>query len=310
MSAEDIREIDIEKLEPNPFQPRVEHYEDELRDLGRSIKENGMVEPIIARRHPTNPECYQICVGERRVRGCQLVGITKVLAIVRELSDKEMALHVLIENLQRRNLNPIERARGFKMLLGQSGWSQEKMAKEIGGGLTRDVIGQALRLLTFPPELQELVSHDTITPTHAESLARLASEPSVLKDAISRVVNQKLTSKETEQFVGELLRKQALRKELLEYLTGQEFLPIIQYLLTILVMSDSAGDCPYGCIEKVVYEESQDEVGLCRQRMVCKECGWLCEIGHGSVLLSLTERIKELGAARNQPQPASEKSKN
>jgi ParB family chromosome partitioning protein len=100
---------------------------------------------------------------------------------VRLLADR---IFLSLSNLQRQNLNPIEQARGFKTLLEQSGCSQEKMAKEVRCGLTRDIIGQSLRLLTFPPELQELVSHDTITPSHAEALARLADEASTLKDAI------------------------------------------------------------------------------------------------------------------------------
>jgi ParB family chromosome partitioning protein len=304
MSVENIHEMEIEKLDHNPFQPRVEHPEEELKDLGRSVKENGMVEPVIARPHPTKPGHYQICAGERRVRACQLVGISTVPVIVRDLSDKEMALYVLIENLQRRNLNPIEQARGFKTLLEQSGWSQEKMAKEVGGGLTRDVIGQALRLLTFPHELQELVSHDTITPTHAEALARVADDASTFKDAISWVVKQKLTTKETEQFVGKLVKKQALRREILEYLTGENFLPFIEYLSTIALMDGEDVYCPFCSDDKVVYEESRNEGGL-SQRMVCKKCGWFYGFGDDS-LSHLVERIKELRGPRNQPRRLSQ----
>ena len=227
-----IRNMDIEQLDPNPFQARIEYPEEELKDLGRSIKEHGMLEPIIVRPHPTKPGRFEIAVGERRVRACRLVGITTVPAIVRDLSDDEMALYVPVENLQRRNFNPIEEARAFKTLQ-ERGWTQQKIADEVGHGVTRDIVGQRLRLLGFPPELQELVSHDTITPAHAETLARLADEPPILKDTISKVVNQKLTSKETEQLVGELLQKQALHKDILDYLTSEEFLPTIQYLLNI-----------------------------------------------------------------------------
>ena len=232
MEDKELIELDIKQLDPNPFQARIEYPEEELKDLGRSIKEHGMLEPIIVRPHPTKPGRFEIAVGERRVRACRLVGITTVPAIVRDLSDDEMALYVPVENLQRRNLNPIEEARAFKTLQ-ERGWTQQKIADEVGHGVTRDIVAQRLRLLGFPPELQELVSHDTITPAHAETLARLADEPSILKDAISKVVNQKLTSKETEQFVGKLLEKQALRRDILDYLTGEEFLPTIQYLFTI-----------------------------------------------------------------------------
>jgi ParB family chromosome partitioning protein len=130
-----------------------------------------MLEPIIVRPHPTKPGRFEIAVGERRVRACRLVGITTVPAMVRDLSDDEMALYVLVENLQRRDLNPIEEARAFRTLQ-ERGLTQQRIADEVGHGVTRDVVGQRLRLLGFPPELQELVSRDTITPAHAETLAR------------------------------------------------------------------------------------------------------------------------------------------
>jgi len=297
MSVENIREVDIHKLDPNPFQPRIEHHEDELKDLGRSIKENGLVQPIIVRPHPTNPGCYQICVGERRVRACQLVGIAKVPALVRDLSDKEMALYVLVENLQRRNLNPIEQARGFKMLLEQSNWTQEKMAREVGGGLTRDIIAQSLRLLSFPPDLQELVSHDTITPTHAEALATLADEPSLLKKTIPKVLDHKLTTKETEQLVKDTLRRGELGKDILDYLTGEQFAPMIYYICTWL--STGGGEyCPFCLNDEIVYDMNNHG-----QRMVCKKCGWELGLDYGP-LFEIVRHIGELrrvqgGTAKN-----------
>jgi ParB family chromosome partitioning protein len=297
MSVENIREVGIENLDPNPFQPRVEHHEEELKDLGRSIKENGLVEPIIVRPHRAKPGCYQICVGERRVRACQLVGIATVLAIVRDLSDKEMALYVLVENLQRRNLNPIEQARGFKMLLEQSNWTQEEMAKEVGGGLTRDIIAQSLRLLSFPPGLQELVSHDTITPTHAEALATLADEPSLLKKTIPKVLDHKLTTKETEQLVKDTLRRGELGKDILDYLTGEQFAPMIYYICYWL-SSGGHEYCPFCLDDKVVYDENNQ-----RQRMVCQKCGWELGLDHGP-LFEIVRHIGELrrvqgGTAKN-----------
>jgi len=297
MSVENIREVDIQKLDPNPFQPRVEHHEEELKDLGRSIKENGLVEPIIVRPHPTKPGSYQICVGERRVRACQLVGITKLLAMARDLSDKEMALYVLVENLQRRNLNPIEQARGFKMLLEQSNWTQEEMAKEVGGGLTRDIIAQSLRLLSFPPDLQELVSRDTITPTHAEALAALADEPFLLKKTIAKVLDHKLTTKETEQLVKDTLRRGELGKEILDYLTGEQFTPMIYYICNWL-SSGGQEYCPFCLDDKLVYDESNH-----RQRMVCQKCGWELGLDYGP-LFEIVRHIGELrrvqsGTAKN-----------
>ena len=304
MSAENIREMDIKKLDPNPFQARIEYPEEELQSLGRSIKELGMLEPIIVRIHPTKPGRFEIAVGERRVRACRLVGITTVPTMARDLSDDEMALYVPVENLQRRDLNPIEEARAFKTLQ-ERGLTQQRIADEVSHGMTRDIVGQRLRLLGFPPELQELVSHDTITPAHAETLARLADEPPILKDTISKVVNQKLTSKETEQLVGELLQKQALHKDILDYLTSEEFLPTIQYLLNIEMTGDNVY-CPLCCGETVVYEELKDAAGIAQgARMVCQECGWELGFCEGP-LDEIVTCIRELRGTRNQPKPAEE----
>jgi ParB family chromosome partitioning protein len=301
MKNKELIELDVALLDPNPFQARIKYAEEELKDLGRSIKEHGMLEPIIVRPHPTKHASFEIAVGERRVRACRLVGITTVPAIARDLSDDEMALYVPVENLQRRDLNPIEEARAFKTLQ-ERGWTQQKIADEVSHGMTRDIVGQRLRLLGFPPELQELVSHDTITPAHAETLARL--EPPILKDTISKVVNQKLTSKETEQLVGELLQKQALPKDILEYLTGEEFLPTIEYLINI-AMTGSDAYCPFECGETVVYEEFKDAAGMDYNRRVCQECGWELTLCQGP-LFEIVKRIAELRGTRNQPKPAEE----
>jgi ParB family chromosome partitioning protein len=306
MKNKELVELGIALLDPNPFQARIEYPEEELKNLGRSIKEHGMLEPIIVRPHNTKPGCFEIAVGERRVRACRLVGIATVPAIVRNLSDDEMALYVPVENLQRRDLNPIEEARAFRTLQ-ERGWTQQKIADEVGHGVTRDIVGQRLRLFGFPPELQELVSHDTITPAHAETIARLADDPPILKDTISKVVNQKLTSKETEQLVGELLQKQALHKDILDYLTSEEFLPTIQYLLyTATIGSDAY--CPFDCGETVVYEEFKDAAGMDWGRTVCKECGWELGFCQGP-LFEIVARIRELRGTRNQPKPASEETK-
>jgi len=300
--VEDIREIDIDKLDANPFQPRLEHPEGELKDLGRSIKENGMLEPIIVRPHPTHPDRYQICVGERRVRACKLVGITKVLAIVRNLTDEQMAEYGLVENLQRKNLNPIEEARGFRTLQERFDWTQEQIAKEVGHGLTRDIVAQRLRLLTFPPELQESVSRDTITPTHAESVARLVNEPSLLKEAIHKVVEQELTTSETEELVSELMEKETLHKRIRQYLTSEEHILGLQYLFIRMTLDPSDTGCCPVCDHLVIYEESN------LQRIVCESCGWEFGIGYGP-LFELVEHIRKLRRARKRQEPASEQSK-
>jgi len=291
MSVEEIQKVSIEKLDPNPFQVRVEYPEAELRDLGRSIRDKGLLEPIILR---PKRDRYEICVGERRVRACRLVGIREIPAEVRALSDEEMAEYSLVENLHRRNLNSIEEARGFKVLQERFGWTQEKIANELGRGLTRDIVAQKLRLLTFPPELQDLVSRDTITPTHAEALARLADDPSILKETITKVVDQKLTTKQTEQLVEEAMKTQSLRERIHEYVTSEQFILDLHYFFNT-INSESREYCPrIDCAGPVVYDESNDT-----QRMVCKTCGWEYGVDHGP-LWNLLERIEELRKAKKE----------
>jgi ParB-like chromosome segregation protein Spo0J len=216
------------------------------------------------------------------------VGIAKILAIIRDLSDEQMALYVIVENLQRRNLNPIEEAKAF-ISLEAKGWTQEKIAKEVGCGLTRDIVAQRLRLLTFPTELQELVSRDTITATHAEILATLADDPALLKCTILKVTQQKLTTRETDQLVDELKKKQSLREQILEYL--EDLVLQVKYLMDAPVDPSS---CPL-CQGDVVYKGNGEEEGL-----VCEDCGWKYPFNRGP-LLELVERIKEARQTGKEP---------
>lgn len=154
--VEEIVMLDVDKLDPNPFQARMEYPEGELRDLGKSMKVDGVIQPIVVRKRSDR---YEVCTGWGRVLAARLAGILEVPAIVRDLSDKQMAKFNLVENLKRRNLTVVEKARGYKTI--QQTWrlTQEQVADVLG--LSRDQVAQALRVLTFPPELQQLVSPDT-----------------------------------------------------------------------------------------------------------------------------------------------------
>jgi ParB family chromosome partitioning protein len=304
MCIESIREIDVCRLDPNPYQARAEYPESELKDLGNSIKEKGLLEPIIVR---SKGDRYEIAVGERRARACKLMGIEKISAIVKELSDEEMAEYVLIENLQRKDLNAIEEARGFKTLQERFGWTQEKIAKRAGRGLTRDIVAQRLRLLTFPSELQELVSHDTVTPTHAEILAKLAGDPTLLKETMSKVVDQKLTTKQTEQLIGEAIETRDLRKSILDYVTSEHF--ILEQQFIHLALSELTGDeaCPSAtCGSILELTDRLDERGYYNDVLTCKKCGWIYGVTWGprQHLVEKIDMLRALKEAKAKGQPS------
>jgi ParB family chromosome partitioning protein len=266
MDMVSISLIALEKLDPNPFQTRVEYPEEELKQLGKSIVKNGLREPIGVR---PKGDRYEVCYGERRVRACRLVGLKQIQAIVNDqIPDGEMAAYAIIENLQRKDLNPIEIAKGLEILHEKFGWTQERIGEEVG--LTRDAVAQSLRLLRFPTELQEAVSHDTITVSHAEVLSRLKDNPPRLKEAMTTVIKHKLTTRQTERLV-EKDANRATRENIISYLASREHLLLLRYLLINTYMENS-GCCPQ-CFRDVSYVEVDGE-----QRVQCSKCGWSFDV--------------------------------
>jgi ParB family chromosome partitioning protein len=266
-SASNVRKIEIERLDPNPFQPRIEYPPNELEELGMSMLKHGQLQPIIVRPKGNR---YEVAAGWGRVMAAKRTGIRDLLCVIRDLSDEQMIITALVENLQRRNLNPVEEARGFRML-HVKGWTQEQIAKEVGRGLTRDTVAQRLRLLSFPTELQELVSHDTITATHAEALARLADKPSLLKQAIGKVVDGKLTTKQTEQLIDQLTRIKGDREIMRNYLTSRDsLLSLLRYIFANLPRDDQT--CPI-CYGSANYDDSDD-----KPRVFCNDCGFSLDV--------------------------------
>jgi len=266
--VEEIQKINVKKLDSNPFLARMEYPEAELKELGESIKNNGLIEPIIVR---PKGDRLEICAGERRARASRLVGIKEIHAIIRDLSDQQMMVHAIIENLHRKNLNPIEEAKQLKQLKEQFGWTLEEIAAEVRR--TKDYVAQRTRLLTFPSELQDLLSRDKISPTHAEALARLSDDSSVLKDAITKVIEEELATRQTDHLVKELLEKKELRKKILDHTGSVQFLFEHQSILYTLIREDMLL-CK--CWGKMKYDESNKQ-----QRMVCESCGWEIGLDHG-----------------------------
>ena len=169
----------IDDLEPNRGQPRKEFNEEALQDLSDSIAQHGVLQPLLVR--PLLNGGYQIVAGERRWRAARMAGLTEIPAVIREMSDTEMAELALVENLQREDLTPMEEAEGFQVLIDTYGLTQEEVAKAVGK--SRPAVTNSLRLLHLPEEVRDLVSAGLLSAGHARALLAFDDEAMLLKAA-------------------------------------------------------------------------------------------------------------------------------
>ncbi|MBT4830989.1 MAG: ParB/RepB/Spo0J family partition protein [Marinovum sp.] len=160
--------LPIEKIQPNPNQPRRQFTEADLADLAASIRAKGVIQPVIVRKSPKTAEMYEIVAGERRWRAAQMVQLHELPVLIREFNDTEVLEVAIIENIQRADLNPIEEAAGYRQLMDKFGHTQEKLADALGK--SRSYIANLLRLLHLPEEVLELLRSGTLTAGHARAL--------------------------------------------------------------------------------------------------------------------------------------------
>ena len=158
--------IPLDKLKANPGQPRKDFDEDELAELADSIKQQGVIQPIIAEE--SEDGSYTIIAGERRTRAARLAGLSEIPAILRHYSDEKRMVVSLIENIQRSNLNPIEEAAAYKQLMDAEGLSQDEVAAKVGKN--RATVANALRLLKLSPEMQQSIRKGDLSPGHARAI--------------------------------------------------------------------------------------------------------------------------------------------
>ena len=195
--GEVVSELSIADLRANPYQPR-KHFDDEkLEELALSIKEHGVLQPIIVKR---DIKGYIIIAGERRFRASQLAKVEKIPAIVRDYSDELMMQHALIENLQREDLNPIEEAKSYRLIMQKMSLTQEKLAEKIGK--SRAYIANMMRLLNLPEFVTDGVETKDISIGHAKILAGLKDEELVLKLAMI-IKEQQISVRELEELVNQ-----------------------------------------------------------------------------------------------------------
>lgn len=201
-----LQQIELSKLKPGKFQPRKNFNQEELEELAQSIKAHGILQPIVVREVGNN---YEIIAGERRYRAAKLAGLDTVPAIIRKLSDQETLAIALIENIQRKDLNVIEEARGFKRLVDEFKLTHENLAKV--AAKSRSHITNILRLLNLHEDIQDLLLDNEITMGHARALITLPFEQQL--DLAREIIDNDLTTAMVEKRVAELLDNNKSEKE-------------------------------------------------------------------------------------------------
>jgi ParB family chromosome partitioning protein len=209
-TGEDIRHVPVANIGPSRFQPRTRFDAEQLRELASSIKQRGVIQPVLLR--PAGPEKYELIAGERRWRAAREVGLMTIPAIVHSVNDEEALEIALIENLQRDDLNPIEQAQAYKQLATKFRLTQEMIAEKVGRN--RVTVANVMRLLELPAEVQAWVAGGQLSVGHAKAILGLsiAEERRLVAE---RVLRQNLTVRETEQLVEQLKGDAKVRAQVL-----------------------------------------------------------------------------------------------
>lgn len=185
--------IPIERIKPNPDQPRRQFDQKELEDLAASIREKGVLQPLIVRRNLDNSGSYEIVAGERRWRAAQIARLHDLPAIVREYTDEEVLEIAIIENIQRTDLNPVEEAVGYRQLMDRFGHTQEKLAEALSK--SRSYIANLLRLLQLPDDVLALLSDGRLSTGHARALITTENPSELARQVVARGLSVRETER-------------------------------------------------------------------------------------------------------------------
>jgi ParB family chromosome partitioning protein len=206
ISGQQVRELPTDEILPNPFQPRKRFDKLKLAELAESIKQHGIVQPLVVRQKDND---YELVVGQRRLEAARILGLERVPVIVNALEDIEMVQVALIENLQREDLDAIEEAEAYSRLIDEFGMTQEELAKVLGR--SRPTITNTIRLLNLSPNVQENVSRGTISMGHARAL--LSIDNLRLQEKVCKhLIDRQLSVRETEKLVRRVVAMGGLEK--------------------------------------------------------------------------------------------------
>ena len=207
--SSDILEIPLSEIRSNPYQPRKEFNEETIKELAESIKEHGIIEPIIVKK---SIKGYELVAGERRTKAAKLAGLTTIPAVIKEFTDQEMMEVALIENIQREDLNPIEEATAYQNIIKLSNLTQEEFAKKFGK--SRSYVTNLLGLLNLPEETRKLVISKELSMSHARCLSKL-SDNYLINTLANKVIKEGMSVRTLENLINaqELPKKQKQERD-------------------------------------------------------------------------------------------------
>ena len=204
--SDKIVEISLEEIKKNPYQPRTYFNEEKLNELKESIEKNGLLQPIIVKKAVKG---YYIIAGERRYRAFELLGKKEIPAIIKEMTDEEMMIFAVLENLQREDLSALEESESYKNLMDKMSLTQEELAKKLGK--SRPYITNSLRLLKLPAEIKNKLEQGLISAAHARTLLSLKTKKA-MEEVCALVVERKMSVRELEEYVAKLLKPKEVKK--------------------------------------------------------------------------------------------------
>ena len=220
--SKDIKTLRMSEIEPNKSQPRTVFDEENIKGLAESIKEHGLIQPIVVRPLP-NGITYQIIAGERRWRACKLLKMEEVPVIIRETDELEAAQLAIVENVQRADLNPVEEAMAYRALMDKYGMTQDRLAEVMGK--SRPYIANLTRLLSLPEEALTALSNGEISVGHAKVLLSIEDKDSLIY-ALNTIISEKLSVRQTEKLAAELskedVEKETFSRNVKNYYTEME----------------------------------------------------------------------------------------
>ena len=205
-NSDEIIELNLDEIRPNPYQPRTTFNEESLRELAESIKINGVFQPIIVKK---GIKGYDLVAGERRLRASKMAGKLTIPAIIRDFSDQQMMEIALLENLQRENLNVIEEARAYETMIKKLNLTQDELSNKVSK--SRSHVTNILGLLRLPQEIQQMLIENKLIMGHARVLSKLESEEKMLEYA-QMIVNNKIPVREIEEITVKDERKNKIKK--------------------------------------------------------------------------------------------------
>ena len=201
-----IVEIALDEIKKNPYQPRTYFNEEKLNELKESIEKNGLLQPIIVKKAVKG---YYIIAGERRYRAFELLGRKEIPAIIKEMTDEEMMVFAVLENLQREDLSALEESESYKNLMDKMSLTQEELANKLGK--SRPYIANSLRLLKLPTEIKIKLEQGLISAAHARTLLALKTKKA-MEEVCALVVERKMSVRELEEYVAKLLKPKEVKK--------------------------------------------------------------------------------------------------